>query len=120
MATLRGEDYEMVRILHVPGQPLRHLAQLLPHVEVDLFVVLPEVSLVGMELRDVDLRARTGAAVLAVVRVTEVIHNPPPTFRFEEADQVLLIGSREQLAAAFRVLRNPQATARSADATSTG
>lgn len=114
MASLREADYQMLRVLPIPGQPLRHLVHLLPQVDVDLFFVLPGGPLVGAELRGLDLRSRTGALVLAVVRAGEVLHNPPPDFVFAEGDQLLLIGSREQLTRAFEVLRSPEAIPRPA------
>ena len=181
MAELREEDYEMARILPIPGQPLPHLWHLLPQVGIEVFSVpasrpardvhskpgatrlglsptpwgvgLTQSPLVGLELRELDLRARTGASVLAVVRAqpsldaadsssqqpapgglsptpifqpptsgtqpptsSTVIHNPDATFRFAEGDQVVLIGSREQLDAAIRLLHNPPVRARHADA----
>lgn len=108
IASLREGDYEMLRILPIPGQPLRHLAHLLPQVELDLFYVLPDSRLCGTDLRTINLRTRTGANVLAVVRETEVVHNPPGSLRFQEGDQILLMGSREQLAAAFALLNQPR------------
>jgi len=113
MAALREEDYAMARILPMPGQPLRHLWHLLPEVDLELFVVAPGSPLGGAELRELDLRARTGASVLAVVRAkadahsSQVVHNPDAAFRFAEGDQVVLIGSREQLTAAFSLLQAP-------------
>jgi len=114
ISSLREEDYEMLRVLTIPGQPLHHLRHLLPQVEVELLYVLPDALLVGTELRGLDLRARTGAMVLAVVRANEVIHNPGPEFRFAEGDQILLIGSRDQLTAALERLQAPQRVARPA------
>ncbi len=108
VAQLRASDYDMIRILPIPGQPLRHLAHLLPQIEVELFQVLPGSPLVGMELRDFNLRERTGASVLAIAREQDVIHNPPPSLRFEEADQLVLIGSGEQLTLALHLLREPE------------
>ena len=133
MAGLREEDYEMARILPIPGQPLRHLWHLLPQVDLELFIVAPGSLLAGAELRELDLRARSGASVLAVVRShpgpgspassfepppsrTQVIHNPEASFRFAEGDQVVLIGSREQLTAAFGLLQEPRVETRPADA----
>jgi CPA2 family monovalent cation:H+ antiporter-2 len=111
MGRLREGDYEMLRILPIPGQPLRHLWHLLPQVDLELFIVLPGSPLEGAELRGLDLRARSGAAVLAVVRAgphgTQVVHNPEASFRFAAGDQVVLVGSREQLTAACEVLRQP-------------
>ena len=116
ISTLREEDYEMQRILLIPGQPLRHLAHLLPQVELELFYVLPDSNLCGIELRALDLRARTGANVLAIVREPSVVHNPPGNFRFEVGDQILLIGSREQITAAFAALNEPRLGASSSEA----
>jgi CPA2 family monovalent cation:H+ antiporter-2 len=115
ISALRSGDYEMLRILHIPGQPLRHLAHLLPQVEVEIFHVLPDSNLIGVELRQLDLRVRSGASVLAIVRESDVIHNPSGDFHFEMADQVLLIGSREQLTAAFALLNEPRLAGRAAD-----
>lgn len=104
---LREGDYDIQRILPLPGQPLRHLWHLLPEVDLELFVVLPGSALEGVALSELELRARAGAAVLAVVRDTSVVHNPPGDFRFQGGDQVVLIGSREQLGKAFAVLGDP-------------
>jgi CPA2 family monovalent cation:H+ antiporter-2 len=112
---LREGDYEMLRVIPMPGQPLRHLTHLLPQVDVELFHVLPGAPLVAAQLRDLNLRARSGAMVLAVVRGENVIHNPPPDFTFEAADQILLIGSREQITAAYELLQSPQLASRRAN-----
>ncbi|MBI3669876.1 MAG: cation:proton antiporter, partial [Acidobacteria bacterium] len=116
MAALREEDYEMLRILPIPGQPLPHLWHLLPQVGLELFVVAAGAPLEGVELRELDLRVRTGVAVLAVVRGTQVLHNPDASLRFGAGDQVLLIGSREELAVAHRLLNDPELKTRRADA----
>jgi len=153
--------------LPIPGGPLPNLWHRLPQVGIEMFIVPParpahdghstlhenssrpgstQSPLVGLELRELDLRARTGASVLAVVRAqpvldaadsssqpsapgglspassfqpptsSTVVHNPDATFRFAEGDQVVLIGSREQLAAAIRLLHDPPVKARRADA----
>jgi CPA2 family monovalent cation:H+ antiporter-2 len=109
MESLRGADYEMARILHLPGQPLRHLWHLLPNVDLELFVIAPDSPLEGLELRQLDLRARTGGMVLAVVHGEQVVHNPPAGMKLRAGDQLVLIGSREQLTAASNVLREPTA-----------
>ncbi|HWQ03580.1 MAG TPA: cation:proton antiporter [Candidatus Nitrosotenuis sp.] len=108
MEALRSDDYEMARILHVPGQPLRHLWHLLPNVDLEVFIIAPESPLEGMELRQLDLRARTGSLVLAIVHGDTVVHNPPADAKLRGGDQLILIGSRAQLTAAFEVLRAPE------------
>ncbi len=106
---LREGDYAMFRTIPVPGQPLQHLAQLLPQAQVELFFVLPESELVGRDLRAVDIRGRSGALVIAAVRDGEVLHNPPADYVIEAADQVLILGTREQIARATAIFRGPDA-----------
>jgi CPA2 family monovalent cation:H+ antiporter-2 len=105
LESLRAEDYEMLRILPLPGQPLRHIWHLLPEVDLELFIVAPNSPLEGRELRAIDLRSRTGGSVLAVVRGAQVVHNPPGDFRVSGGDQLVLIGSRVQLKAALDLLQ---------------
>jgi CPA2 family monovalent cation:H+ antiporter-2 len=106
---LREGDYAMVRTLPVPGQPLHVLHQLLPQVQVELVFVVPDSELVGKTVRSLDLRARTGALIIALVRDADVVHNPPPEFQLESADQILVLGTREQIAAATIIFRSPDA-----------
>ena len=104
IGALRAADYDAQRILPLPGQPLRHLWHLLPEVDLETFVVLPGSPLTGMQLREVDLRNRSGAVVVALVRPREVLYNPAPNTTLADGDQLVLMGSRLQLAAANEAL----------------
>ncbi len=55
--------------------------------------------LVGLTLAEANLRANTGAAVIAVSRNGELIPNPKSAFRFQVGDLVGLIGSADQIKA---------------------
>jgi len=58
---------------------------------------LPEESpLAGETLREVDLRRRTGASVLAVQRGEETVANPDPTFELRADDILVTLGTREE------------------------
>src|SRR5208282_630840 len=48
LGALRAADYEMLRILPLPGQPLRHLWHLLPEVDLEMFIVTPGSRLAEM------------------------------------------------------------------------
>ncbi|MBI3406329.1 MAG: cation:proton antiporter, partial [Acidobacteria bacterium] len=94
---LREGDYTMLREMPVPGQPIQHLAHLLPEVQVEMIFIIPDASAAGKTLREMEIPTKTGALVIAVVRYSDVTHNPSPDFLLEPGDQVLLIGTREQL-----------------------
>ncbi|MCQ8893358.1 MAG: potassium transporter TrkA [Methanolinea sp.] len=51
----------------------------------------------GKSLEDLQIRARTGATIIAVSRGEKNIVNPPPSFTFEEGDAIVAIGEADQL-----------------------
>ncbi len=67
----------------------------------------PGSPAVGETIRGLDIRAKTGASVVAVMRNEARFRNPGPTWCFEIGDQVSVIGSPPQLAA-FRELVKPK------------
>jgi TrkA domain protein len=54
-------------------------------------------KMAGKNIEDLQIRAKTGATVIAVSRKEKNIVNPPPNFIFEQGDAVLVIGEAEQL-----------------------
>jgi K+/H+ antiporter YhaU regulatory subunit KhtT len=62
------------------------------------WVTLDEDSpLPGKTLEESGIRPRTGASVIAVLRGDDSIPNPPPGFRFESDDTLVVLGHREQV-----------------------
>ena len=81
-ATARGDV-----TLTVPGDFYVHLS-------------IPEASpAIGESIRSLDIRAKTGASVVAVERGGERFRNPGPTWTFEAGDVAIVIGDPPQLAA---------------------
>ena len=81
-ATARGEV-----TLTVPGDFYVHLA-------------IPESSpAIGESIRSLDIRAKTGASVVAVERAGERVRNPGPSWTFAAGDVAIVIGNPPELAA---------------------
>jgi TrkA domain protein len=57
---------------------------------------IPE-SIVGKTIEDLQIRAKTGATVIAVCRHDRNIINPSPSFVFESGDAALVIGETDQI-----------------------
>jgi K+/H+ antiporter YhaU regulatory subunit KhtT len=49
------------------------------------------------QIRELELRTRTGATAVAIRRDGETVTSPEPDFEFRLDDQVLLIGNQGQL-----------------------
>jgi CPA2 family monovalent cation:H+ antiporter-2 len=60
--------------------------------------------LAGETIRDSELRGKTGATILAVLRGGKVLPNPDPDLRLEEGDTLVLVGSHAALEAALHRL----------------
>lgn len=61
-------------------------------------VVVERASLIaGKTLDDLDIRQATGVSVLAILREGSPLVNPPGTFTLQAGDQLLALGTREQL-----------------------
>ena len=58
----------------------------------------------GKTIMDLRLRTQTGATVVSIERGREVILHPDADVRLEAGDKVLLLGSRDQTAAARKLL----------------
>jgi CPA2 family monovalent cation:H+ antiporter-2 len=96
--------YEMLRGPQPVRESLAGGLEALADVRVDRIAVKRDSPAKGRSLVELDVRARTGALVLAVQRAGTVHTNPDAQFRFEPGDVVLLIGGQSALDAALALL----------------
>ncbi len=87
-----------------PQGPALPLPALLRDAAMDSVVIVAG-AVAGKRIRELALRAETGASIVAIERVGRTIVNPGPDEELQEGDQVLLLGDRQQLAMAAKVLR---------------
>jgi CPA2 family monovalent cation:H+ antiporter-2 len=101
---LRGEGYRMLRAPALGGQVSAELMRALEAGTTDLFRLDEDSPAVGASLRDLDLRRRTGATIIAVVRDETSIPSPAPDVALEAGDTLVLVGSHEQVDQAMALL----------------
>ncbi|MBI5774298.1 MAG: cation:proton antiporter [Verrucomicrobia bacterium] len=92
-------------------EPARPLPPLLEEVELLTLRIGADSGALGRTIQELRLRTLTGASAVVIKRGTETIINPNPDVRFQLHDEVLLLGSAEQLAEARQLLegRHPAA-----------
>lgn len=73
-------------------------------IEVTWFSLDAANPLIGRTIQDANLRALTGASVVAIMRKGELVANPKSFTAFEADDRVGFIGDKEQIEAAERLL----------------
>lgn len=93
-------------VAHEAPQPLaKKLEAVLPGFEgLATIEIVPGSVAVGRSLADLDVRARTGATVLAVSRGSSGIATPSPTEPLHAGDVLAMAGSDEAIAAARELL----------------
>jgi CPA2 family monovalent cation:H+ antiporter-2 len=100
--TLERERLPLEPEIHKPMPPL------LEHAELLTLHLQPNWPCVGKTITDLKLRTLTGASVVVVRRGKESIVNPNPDVRFEDQDQLLLLGDAMQLNAAEKLMKGMQ------------
>jgi TrkA domain protein len=72
--------------------------------EVERLPIAADSPYARRTLGDTQARTRTGASVVAVLRGQRMIASPGPDFKFEPADVVVVVGTREGIEAVARIL----------------
>jgi CPA2 family monovalent cation:H+ antiporter-2 len=101
---IRKEHYGALRGLRLQGRQLDELSQYLAGTTTDTVLVLETSPAVGKSLDAIELGARSGVTVIAVVRDGKSIPNPAPDFALAAGDVLVLLGSHKALDEAIQIL----------------
>ncbi len=101
---LRGEGYRMLRAPILADGVSEPMLEALAAGTTDVFRIEPASTAAGRTLRDLHLRRKAGASVIAVVRGDTTHSNPSAELVLEPGDDLVLVGSHEQVDKAFVVL----------------
>jgi len=102
---LRGECYGMLRGACSAIRPVaERIADLLAAGTAETYFISRGAWPARKTLGDLDLRGRTGATVLAVVRGADSFTSPGADFRIEEQDTLVLVASHRDVDRAFAYL----------------
>jgi CPA2 family monovalent cation:H+ antiporter-2 len=88
-------------------QSLHDLLHAMKGIEIFWLQLGAASSLIGRTLAEVDIRSRSGASVVALIRDHQLIANPKSMTVFEESDRIGLIGDQEQIAVARKLIGQP-------------
>ena len=83
-----------------PAYATTELPSLLREANLEAASVAADSPAAGKLIRELELRTRTGASIVGIERGRAKIINPGPDEELVAGDQVLLLGTRPQLAAA--------------------
>ena len=106
---LRREGYSFLRGRDLTGALMHSIERMMAGAVTDTFYLEPGSPAIGRTLAQLDLRGRTRALVIAIVR--DGTHNVSPEADFElrSGDILVLVGDHQSLDAAFGLLGGDQA-----------
>ncbi|GAB4580793.1 MAG: cation:proton antiporter [Anaerolineales bacterium] len=94
---VRKDHYEMKVNTEEEHRYLRNLLEATAHMEITWFQLAQPNPLIGQTLAEANLRARTGASVVAIVKERQLVPNPKSGTVLAAGDRVGLIGDAEQV-----------------------
>jgi len=105
---LRQEGYAFLRGGGDVSRELTHsIERMIAGAVTDTFFLESGSPAVGGTLAQLDLRGRTGALVIAIVRDGKPRISPEPDLELVAGDILVLVGDHQALEAAFRILEAP-------------
>ena len=104
VAEIRASHYEALRPGAKPRITLSGMLGAMPKMHIEQIALAAGAPAVGKTLAETGLRSRTGALVLSVRRGESDIATPGATFRLAAGDVLVVVGQRQQLKAAYKLL----------------
>jgi CPA2 family monovalent cation:H+ antiporter-2 len=101
---IRDEGYKMLRTPSLPLLEMNEIASALGTASTESILIERDWPGAGKTLAELNLRGRTGATVVVVVRSGETEINPGPGFRLAAGDIIVLLGRPDEIETAVELL----------------
>jgi len=106
---IRNKSYGVFREVRFTEEAFEQINQILAQGTIETFYVASGSAIIGQSIKDLDLRARTDATILNIIRDNKTITNPSSDFVFQAADQLIIFGSHSALDLALAMLGGGEA-----------
>lgn len=101
---VRRDHYDLQLNTEEEHRLLHDLIDAANSIEINWFRLAEGSQLIGQTLANANLRAQTGASVVALLREGQLIANPKSVTVFQTGDRIGLIGDREEIEAVEKLL----------------
>jgi len=101
---LRQESYRLLRKEDMDISVLSHLDEFLAQGLTETFYISESNQNINKSLSEINLRAKTNATILAIVRNGKMIPNPSPNQTLMSGDTLILIGTHQSVDQAIELL----------------
>jgi monovalent cation:H+ antiporter-2, CPA2 family len=94
--SVRDELYRPLYTQHIESHLLKRLERAEQSLEIEWFSILESSALVSKTLAESNIRGRTGASIVTVLRGEQTLTNPGPELVFQPGDILGVIGTAAQ------------------------
>ena len=105
---IRRGSYGVFRDVRYTQEAFDQISQILAQGTIETYYVAAGNPIIGRSIRDVNLKARSGALIINIIRDNATITNPPGEFVFCAADQLVLFGSHRAIDLALTLLNGSE------------
>ncbi|MHB8137973.1 MAG: cation:proton antiporter domain-containing protein [Smithellaceae bacterium] len=101
---IRNKSYGVFREVRYTQEAFDQISQILAQGTIETYYVAAGNPIIGKNIRDVNLKAQSGALIINIIRNNQTITNPPSDFIFQTADQLVLFGSHSAIDLGLKIL----------------
>ncbi len=101
---IRNKSYGVFREVRYTQEAFDQISQILAQGTIETYYIADGNPIIGKSIRDVNLRAQSGAMIINIIRENQTITNPPGEFVFQAADQLILFGSHSAIDLGLKIL----------------
>ncbi|HZX10485.1 MAG TPA: cation:proton antiporter [Acidobacteriota bacterium] len=101
---IRSESYGVLRCIPRTRRFMEKISDLLKAGTTETFLVHRNSPAVGKSLNELDVRRKTGATIIAIVREEKFFTSPSPELEIKEGDTLVLIASHADMDRVFTFL----------------
>lgn len=106
IAIVRNEAYQLLRKEGTIERHFSRLNEILAAGITETYFVVDDNPHVGKTINELNIRAKTGATIIAIVRNGKAIPNPSPNERIRGHDTFVLVGDHKSVDDAIQFLNN--------------
>ncbi|HOW56403.1 MAG TPA: cation:proton antiporter [Smithellaceae bacterium] len=105
---IRNKSYGIFREIRFTEEAFDQIQQVLSQGTIETYFVATGNINTGHSIRDINLKAKSGATIINIIRNNQTITNPPSEFVLQTGDQLVIFGSHSAIDLALKVLDGKQ------------
>ncbi len=101
---IRNKSYGVFRDVRYTQEAFDQISQILAQGTIETYYIAAGNPIIGKSIREVNLKAQSGALIINIIRDNQTITNPPSDFILQATDQMIIFGSHNAIDTALTIL----------------